>query len=423
MLSEDILAGLTAVANDWRWLAITWHVILASVAVMLLAGWKPSVRLCGYLLGAPLVSVSIVAWLAGNPFNGTTFAVLAVMLVWAASRASDAPVQRATPAWLALGAALIVFGWVYPHFLRTDSWSAYFYASPFGLLPCPTLSIAIGVTLVVRPLASRTWSMTLAAAGLLYGAVGVFRLGVGLDWVLLVASTILLTVQAFGQDARRSVRADHDERSRPLPGDGFIATPLATLTHAITIRRAPRAVWPWLIQMGAGSRAGWYSYDVLDNGRHPSATRLVPELQNITVGLVFPALPDEAEGFVVLAFESSRWLVLGWPSPGGEPTVTWAFALEETPAGATRLIVRVRGGHDYRFHGLPSSVSKPLIRLVHFLMQRKQLLGIAQRAEMVSPDPAIQRASEARSIAAITATLSAGGTACNRIAREATPHL
>ena len=34
---------------------------------------------------------------------------------------------------------------------------------------------------------------------------------------------------------------------------------------------ARHEVWPWLVQMGAGSRAGWYSYDFLDNGRRPSA--------------------------------------------------------------------------------------------------------------------------------------------------------
>ena len=48
-------------------------------------------------------------------------------------------------------------------------------------------------------------------------------------------------------------------------GDNLIAEPLVSLTHAITIDRPARNVWPWLSQMGAGSRAGWYSYDVLDN--------------------------------------------------------------------------------------------------------------------------------------------------------------
>jgi len=54
-----------------------------------------------------------------------------------------------------------------------------------------------------------------------------------------------------------SVRASRLERTRALPGDGLICDPIASLTHAITIQRAPQDVWPWLAQMGAGSRAGW----------------------------------------------------------------------------------------------------------------------------------------------------------------------
>jgi hypothetical protein len=381
MLSGEILAGLTSIANDWRWLAITWHIVLASALVMLFAGWRPSTRLVGYLLVAPLISVSGVAWLSGNPFNGTTFVVLAAVLAWAASRYSAASVQLAALPWVALGAALVMFGWTYPHFLTVDSWATYLYASPFGLLPCPTLSMVIGVTLLAHNLRSPVWSTALAVAGVMYGAVGVFRLGVGLDWTLLFASAALGTIQMHSHIAWRSVRADRAERSRPLPGDGFIVTPLATLTHAITIGRPPHAVWPWLIQMGAGNRAGWYSYDVLDNGRKPSATRLIPELQKITIGTVFPALPGETEGFTVLAFDPCRSLILGWPTPGGEPLVTWSFVLERRADGATRLIARARGAQSYRFRALPRWLSKPLARFVHFLMQRKQLMGIAERVE------------------------------------------
>jgi hypothetical protein len=133
------------------------------------------------------------------------------------------------------------------------------------------------------------------------------------------------------------------------------------LTHAITIDGPPAAVWPWLVQMGAGSRAGWYSYDVLDNGRRPSANRLVPDLQHITVGTVCPALPGVTEGFIVLAFEPQRSLVLGWPNPDGSPMVTWAFVLEPRPGRRTRLIVRGRAGPRYRFLGLPVWLSKPVI--------------------------------------------------------------
>jgi pimeloyl-ACP methyl ester carboxylesterase len=133
--------------------------------------------------------------------------------------------------------------------------------------------------------------------------------------------------------------------------------------------------------MGAGSRAGWYSYDWLDNGRQESATRVVPELQHPTVGTIFPALPGMTDAFVLLAIEPERLLILGGPAPNGAPEVTWAFCLDEVAPGVTRLLVRARGGPGYRFHGLPLLLTRLVVRVVHFIMQRKQLLGIAKRTE------------------------------------------
>jgi len=379
--SETILIGLTAIANDWRWLAIAWHALLAGLLVTIVAGWRPSPRLMGHLLVAPLLSVGLAAWLSGNPFNGTVFVILATLIVGTANHVSNNSVQLSSPVWVVLGVVLIVYGWTYPHFLRTDSWTTYLYASPFGLVPCPTLSVVTGLTLAFRNFRSRSWSTALVVAGLFYGAVGVFSLGVLIDWGLLFAAATLAAAVMRDDPGWRSVRADRSERTRLLPGDDLIRQPLGTLTHAITIDGTPQAVWPWLVQMGAGGRAGWYSYDALDNGRRPSATGLVPALQNITIGTVFPALQGIPEGFVVLAIEPYRSLVLGWPSPDGPPLVTWAFVLEAEAGHQTRLIVRARGGRGYRFHGLPSWLSLPIVRLVHFVMQRKQLLGLARRTE------------------------------------------
>ena len=72
-----------------------------------------------------------------------------------------------------------------------------------------------------------------------------------------------------------------------LPGDEMIPHAAGSLTHAITVRCNRRELWPWLIQMGA-DRAGWYSYDMLDNGGRHSAERIVPGLQHPSVGAVFP---------------------------------------------------------------------------------------------------------------------------------------
>jgi len=175
------------------------------------------------------------------------------------------------------------------------------------------------------------------------------------------------------------VEASAVERSRRLPGDELIAEPLGSVTHATTIEASPPDVWPWVAQMGAG-RAGWYSYDRLDNGGQRSATRIVSEFQQLTRGMIFPALPGATDGFTLASFDPERYLVLGWNEPDGSWVVTWAFVLDTLRDGATRLIVRVRGGAGYRFRGLPWSVARLIVPLVHSVMQRKQLLNIAARA-------------------------------------------
>jgi hypothetical protein len=185
----------------------------------------------------------------------------------------------------------------------------------------------------------------------------------------------------------RSVCATPVEQMCILPGDELIANPIGAFTHAISIRCRRGRVWAWVAQMGAGTRGGWYSYDVLDNRGQPSATRIVPELQHIDIGTLFPALPGVTGGFHVLHVEPKRNLVLGWrPAPDAPPLVTWAFVLRDADDGNTRLIVRARGGPGYSFYGLPVWIGMPAVRLVHFVMERKQLLGIAARAESLSAD-------------------------------------
>lgn len=133
--STEILAGLTALANDWRSLAIAWHLFFGAVLLGVVAGWRPSRRLAGVLLAAPLASVSVLAWAAGNPFNGTAFAILSLGLAALAARLRADPIRIGPPALAVPGALLVAFGWVYPHFLQAGSWIAYVYAAPLGLLP------------------------------------------------------------------------------------------------------------------------------------------------------------------------------------------------------------------------------------------------------------------------------------------------
>lgn len=56
---------------------------------------------------------------------------------------------------------------------------------------------------------------------------------------------------------------------------------------AITIDAPPEDVWPWVVQMGWG-RGGWYTARWVDRllfpANEPSATTVLPELQDLEVG-------------------------------------------------------------------------------------------------------------------------------------------
>ncbi len=394
----EIVEGIVSIANTAQPLAIAWHLLLGLLIVALAFRWRPSNRLTGLLLAAPFMSVSTLAWSSGNPFNAAVFAIVTALLVLAA-RAAHGDIRIAPGLFAAPGALLVAYGWVYPHFLDADSWTAYLYSSPFGLIPCPTLAAVIGLTLVLSNLGSAAWSATLAIAGLLYGVIGVFGLGVSLDYGLVAGAAVLGFAILSNPLQWRSVRATREERTRRLPGDDLIPDPLASFTHAITIEHPPVDVWPWIIQMGAGTRAGWYSYDALDNGRRRSATRIVPALQDIGIGTLFPALPGITEGFTVLGFESTRFLILGWPSPDKRHLVTWTFALFEHDDDACRVVVRVRGASQYRFRGLPPLLSKYVARAVHYVMQRRQLLGVAARVERSERPERFERPERSKDVA------------------------
>ncbi len=193
---DQILAELNRITNDWTSLAAAWHVYYAAIALMILARTYPSRTFMGVMLALPLLSVSILAWLYGNPFNGTSFTLAAAALVIIAARLHRQTVRIARHWMVIIGAFLFSFGWFYPHFLKASSFWTYLYAAPTGLIPCPTLSASTGLALVLNGLCSRAWMLILGMVGLFYGIFGVVRLGVQIDSLLLVGATAMI-IAAF----------------------------------------------------------------------------------------------------------------------------------------------------------------------------------------------------------------------------------
>ena len=162
---------------------------------------------------------------------------------------------------------------------------------------------------------------------------------------------------------------------RTLPSDALVSRPTFDATRAITIAASPAQIWPWLLQIGV-TRAGWYSYDLLDNLGHRSARRVIPELQHVAPGDVIPMSPDGKQGMRVLSMDAPTSMV--WGEPGG---TTWAWQLEATPDGGTRLLSRVRS--RYRWSS-PSIAFSALLEFGDIWMMRKMLLNLRERVTAAS---------------------------------------
>jgi hypothetical protein len=189
--------------------------------------------------------------------------------------------------------------------------------------------------------------------------------------------------------------ATHSEVAMALPGDDLVPFPKLSSTHAITIGARPGEVWPWLAQLGQG-RGGFYSYDWLENMsglEMRSADRLLPEYQELKVGDVVPLAPN-GFGLTVSYVEPDQALVLRGDTredtseiqmplkPGDYLAASWGFNLFERVDGATRLVVRFRAD----WASLPQNAVfyRAFLEPAAFLMGRKMLLGIKERAERLA---------------------------------------
>jgi hypothetical protein len=178
------------------------------------------------------------------------------------------------------------------------------------------------------------------------------------------------------------------EAATQFEGDHLIVNPWFAPTRAVTINAAPEQVWPWIVQIGIG-RAGFYSYDWLDNLGRASASTLLEEWQHPSVGDLaapmspFTKSPTEATAFRVAGLETNKWLL--WQ----QRLSTWVWVIEPVGKDQTRLVTRIRARYDWTDPF--AIVWFFLMELGDFPMMRKQLLGIKQRAENYSdPYPAIR---------------------------------
>jgi hypothetical protein len=189
--------------------------------------------------------------------------------------------------------------------------------------------------------------------------------------------------------------ASRGEVGMALPGDDLLPLPKISATHAITIQARPAEVWPWLAQLGQG-RGGFYSYDWIENMMGldiRNADRVLPEFQDIKAGDVVPLAPNgfslpvdfvEPEQTLVLYGDTRKATgEIQMPlKPGDYLAATWGFYLFERVDGATRLVERFRA--DWAPSVQNAIFYRAFVEPGSFLMERKMLLGIKERAERLA---------------------------------------
>ena len=137
--------------------------------------------------------------------------------------------------------------------------------------------------------------------------------------------------------------ATDEEVERPMPGDEVVERPNFVATRAVTIEATSEEVWPWLMQIGSG-RAGFYSYDWIDNAGRPSVREIIPEYQHVEVGDLVPMLPGTEVGMWVKGFEANSWM-LWWDRKGEAPDLQAARALRLDLSDDHLLLDPRRGRH------------------------------------------------------------------------------
>ena len=171
--------------------------------------------------------------------------------------------------------------------------------------------------------------------------------------------------------------ATPSDLARTMAGDALVPDPTYSGTMAVTVDAAPEHIWPWLVQIGY-RRGGLYSYDWLDRLfgylDRPSASRILPEFQDLAVGDVIPL--GRGPSWPVAVLEPGRALVLDMRNLGGFDWV-WQFGLYPIDEQRTRLVSR----SCVRTKSAPARLATYAIEPAGFLMTRRMLLGLKERAE------------------------------------------
>ncbi len=192
--------------------------------------------------------------------------------------------------------------------------------------------------------------------------------------LMLIICIQLIVYAVFLQPLTLTWGASENEIKMPLVGDNL--APYISSTRAITINAPVSEVWKWLTQLGA-DRGGFFSYAFIEKAlgyESRKADNSMPEFQDIKVGRIVPGSLDESKSIIKYNFPvvyvkpGNSFVLEGWG----------AFVLKKLNTKQTRLIVR---NHGRELPSLKSKICDFFKKPLHYIMERRMLMGIKARAE------------------------------------------
>jgi hypothetical protein len=194
-------------------------------------------------------------------------------------------------------------------------------------------------------------------------------------WVIAI---VALAALYFGwlRDYQMNWGANAEDVKRVMPGDELQENPDFNATRVVEIKAPPEKIWPWIVQMGY-KRAGFYSFDRLDNAGIPSSDTIMPDYQDIKVGDTI-----SLGGASVLVAEMEPYKSMLWiftVRSGPWAGATWSWGLYPVDNERTRLVSRLR--MNYTLYGSMDIIMCGLLDAFEVIMMRTSILGIRHRVE------------------------------------------
>lgn len=165
--------------------------------------------------------------------------------------------------------------------------------------------------------------------------------------------------------------ATREETEANYKGDALMPNAHLRYVRAITIDAPAEEVWPWVAQIGRG--AGYYSYDMLDNGGKPSADHLLD--------LPPPAQGDRNEAIGTVAHvEPGReivWHVNGVPFFGADAELVIDYTVSPRAMHGSRTVALILGS----VRGRTAWPARRVFEIMDYVMASEQLRGLKRRVE------------------------------------------